>query len=206
MKVLFLPDFVAYPICYFRILKKLGPHVIGQSVNYNDYWPYVSVAALGAAITGKGTCNGADAIVGYSFGAFVAIEVARALARAGTRVRLHLIDPPNRKALGSSTLIDVERRLRNNPAYRYVFDLIECDLTRRDCVLSNVAFLSDVAAEVEVDGPCFIYIAGDRADWAAKVKQFRFSRQDPDVVYCTGFNHNDIVECDMIARSICQFA
>ena len=202
MKVVFLPDFVAYPICYFRMLRKLGPRVIGEKVNYNDYWPYVSVAALGAAIAGDRICDGLDAFVGYSFGAFVAIEAAQALARRGTKTRLHLIDPPDRKAQGSAVPIEVEARLRANPTYHYVFDLIECDLTRSDCVFGNVSFLSDVAEKLQIDLPCSIYIAGDRDGSSAKVEQFRFSHRDRNVVYCPGFNHHDIVDCDVIVDNI----
>lgn len=202
MKIVFLPDFVAYPICYFRMLRKLGSRVAGTTVNYNDYWPYVSVSELGVAIASSNACDQIDAIVGYSFGAFVAIEVADVLSRRGGMVRLHLIDPPDRRTLGSTVPVEIEARLRANPSYQYLFDLIECDATRRDCALSNIAFLADVAATVQINHPCTIYVAGDHTSSKDRLEQFTFLHQSTRVVHCPGFNHSSIVDCDAIVEDL----
>ncbi|MFK4490037.1 hypothetical protein [Bradyrhizobium sp. USDA 336] len=204
MRVIFLPDFVAYPICYFRMLRKLSKRVTSDVVNYNDYWPYESVATLGAEIASKRVSAEVDAVVGYSFGAFVAIETASVLARSGAEVKLHLIDPPNRTMLGSTVPIEIEARLRANPAYKYLFSLMECDLTHRDCVLSNIVFLADVAAALQIELPCTVYVAGDHATSRAQLEQFHFSHQDATIVHCPGFNHNNIVDCEAIVDGICR--
>jgi pimeloyl-ACP methyl ester carboxylesterase len=204
MRVVFLPDFVAYPICYFRMLRALGSRVTSESVNYNDYWPYESVAALGAAIAGSSRCDEVDAIVGYSFGAFVAVEVADILSRRKPMARLHLIDPPDRRTLGSTLPVDIETRLKTNPAYQYLFDLIECDLTRRDCVLGNIGLLADLSATLQIRHPCTVYVAGDHKSAAARLEQFQFLHHDTKVVPCPGFDHRTIVECAAIVDELSQ--
>ncbi|WP_456720489.1 MULTISPECIES: hypothetical protein [unclassified Bradyrhizobium] len=175
-------------------------------MNYNDHWPYGSVAALGAAIASSRGCDEIDAIVGYSFGAFVAIEVAEVLFRRGAMARLHLIDPPDRRRLGSTNPIDIETRLRANPAYQYLFDLIECGLTSPDCVLSNISLLTDVATPLQINLPCTVFVAGDHTSSMAQLEQFHFLHQDTKIVYCPGFNHNSIVDCREIvdALSSCE--
>jgi pimeloyl-ACP methyl ester carboxylesterase len=160
---LFLPDFVGYPICFFGLRALLPATLPTTYVDYTGYWPYESIPELARAICADLPRHGIGLVIGYSFGAYVAIEVAALLAAEGMEPRLLLIDPPVLADAAALAARDVDQVLRSHPDYAYLFDLIDCDLARLDCMIGNIAALGRVGSPVALPVPCTMLLAGERA-------------------------------------------
>jgi len=158
----FLPDFAGYPICYFGIRALLPAELPAIYCDYTRRWPYASVPELARMICGDLPCGDIGAVIGYSFGAHVAIEVAASLVRAGQVPRLVLVDPPALADVAALATRDVSAILRTHPDYAYLSDLVECELASFECMAGNIAALARVAVPVALPCPATILLAGDR--------------------------------------------
>lgn len=191
---LWLPDFVAYPFCYLGLRAAL-PETAAAAihVDYNDHWPYRSVDELAASIVR--TLDGAavDAVIGYSFGAYVAVEVAGALGGEGRAVELLLIDPLPPTAISSLAAEDIEAILRGRPEYGYVFELVDCDLTSLECMVTNVQALGRLAEPVPVGGRGTLLVAGGRAKAEEVLRCFDCPAGRLDVICLVDCDHRSIV-------------
>jgi hypothetical protein len=188
MSAVFLPDFVGYPLCYLRLQTEIGAGA--TFVDYNRYWPYPSVAALAAAIASDLPAD-VRTIVGYSFGAHVAILVSDLLRRGGAAPEVVLIDPIATAALPARTAAEVEALLRERADYAYVFDAIDAGLTDLDCVLANVALLAALPARACPHGVMFI--AGGPAAARAVLAELDGDRELLDVQCLDGCDHRSIL-------------
>lgn len=157
----FMPDFVGHPICYFAIQPQLP-----RTAHYVDcaaHWPYASLRALAASVHVALADASITAIVGYSFGAYVAIELARRVVATGARPRVVLIDPPALADVAALAAGDLAALLRARADYAYIDDLIACELVQRDCVLGNLAQLAQLGAPDALPCPTTLVLAGERA-------------------------------------------
>ncbi|AWV02719.1 hypothetical protein DM992_25440 [Burkholderia sp. JP2-270] len=200
-RLLFLPDFVGYPICYFDLEKKLAGTVDAHLIDYNAFWPYDSVDELAAAIVESVVGEHYHAVAGYSFGAHVAVRVANVLYARGTVSHLHLIDPPVLAEVGAIAH-DVEAQLKRDARYRYVFDLAECELTDLDLVFRNVRLLDELPKRYPATLPCSLYVAGDDQRYIACADQFVGDGVPITQFAIAGTNHREILQCASLARAL----
>lgn len=75
-RLLLLPDFVGHPVCYQRMRPTLEAHFDVRIANYHVHHPYENVAALASAVRRHLGDWRPDAVVGYSFGGLVGLELA----------------------------------------------------------------------------------------------------------------------------------
>nr|BFD43895.1 hypothetical protein FFPRI1PSEUD_53940 [Pseudomonas sp. FFPRI_1] len=140
MKLICFPDFVGHPICFSALGRALKGQASLVQVNYSDYWPYSSVEALARQIAEEHDLTALDAVLGYSFGAYLA---ACCVARSTAPGRpLLLVDPPLLAELRGLAPDAIARRLAADPQYAYVDDLVDAQLVSRECVHGNILQLS----------------------------------------------------------------
>jgi pimeloyl-ACP methyl ester carboxylesterase len=185
MTAVFLPDFVGYPLCYLRLQAEAGDSAI--FVDYNRYWPYPSVATLAAAIAADLPAD-VRTIVGYSFGAHVAILLA---GLVGDTPEVVLIDPIATAALPARTPAAVEALLRERADYAYVFDAVDAGLTDLDCVVTNVALLAALPARSCPRGAMFV--AGGLAAAQAVLAELDGDRTCLEIHCAAGCDHRSIL-------------
>jgi thioesterase domain-containing protein len=190
---LFLPDFVAYPFCYFGLRAAMPDSLSALHVDYNEYWPYDSVTALADAIIGSLDTADVRTVIGYSFGAYVAIDVVNTLAAAGRAVEVVLIDPPRITAISSLTEAEIESRLRERPEYQYVFDLVECELTSVACMVTNIQALGRLPERLPIHVRGTVLVAGDRARAEEVLSGFDHRAGSLQVVCLEDCDHRSIM-------------
>lgn len=157
----FLPDFVGSPICYFGIRARLAESQPAIDCNYLQHWPYASVPELAHRICEDLPGDDVGVVVGYSFGAHVAIEVAARLVGAGHVPRLVLVDPPALADVKRLARDEIATLLRTDPQYAYLHDLVACELASFECMEGNLAALARVEPPLVLHAPATILIAGD---------------------------------------------
>jgi pimeloyl-ACP methyl ester carboxylesterase len=190
---LFLPDFVGYPFCYLGLRAVMPDSLSAIYIDYNEYWPYESVEELAdAIIQSLGTAD-VRIVIGYSFGAYVAIEVANTLAGAGHAAKLVLIDPPRITAVSSLSEAEIESRLHQRPEYQYVFELIECELTSLACMVTNIRALGRLPERLPIQVGGTVLVAGDRAKAEEVLRGFEYLAGSLQVVCLEDCDHRSIV-------------
>jgi pimeloyl-ACP methyl ester carboxylesterase len=160
MTTIFLPDFVGYPLCYLALRRQLPDDARAVFLDYNGYWPYASVTTLVDAIAAALPVEDVTTIVGYSFGAHVAVMLAERLRTAPALV---LIAPPAIATMPPRSAAEIEALLRSRDDYAYVFDAVACELTSLDCMVANIAMLARLPARRRVGAPGTLFLAGDDA-------------------------------------------
>lgn len=194
MTALFLPDFVAYPACYLGLRRTLPDDASVLFVDYHDFWPYPTPGALADRIVKEYEAVTLDVVVGYSFGAHIALLVAEQCAGAGRPVQLVLLDPPLLATRSVREPAQVESLLRASPEYAYVFDLVEAGLATLDCVLSNVAMVTRVSVPRSLPAPSTIYVAGDEARVTALLQELVPGSAPVDAVALPHCTHQSVIK------------
>lgn len=143
MKLICFPDFVGHPICFSALGRALKGRVSLVQVNYSDYWPYSSVGALARNIAQEHDLNTVDAVLGYSFGAYVAACCVARRGLASAPQPVLLVDPPRLSELRGLDPAAIAQRLEADPQYAYIDDLVDAQLVSRDCVHGNILLLSE---------------------------------------------------------------
>ncbi|EHD22169.1 MULTISPECIES: thioesterase domain-containing protein [Brenneria] len=163
--ILLLPDFVGYPFCYMTLMNDVGESDRISAEDYNDYWPYQSLDELAAGIVGRHQARHIMKVVGYSFGAHLAAYVASEIARQGGSLpQIFLIDPPALEGLREIGRDQILARLRQDDAYQYIFDLVDCELSNLDCMVENIWLLGRLQPPMPQSEATRIFVAQDGRD------------------------------------------
>jgi thioesterase domain-containing protein len=193
MTVVFLPDFVAYPLCYLGLQSQLPAGAPVAFVDYNRHWPYHSVPELVDAVASGLVADTPHAIVGYSFGAHVATLLGEQLARAGDASQLVLIDPPILAAMPTRDSAEIEVLLRGRDDYRYIFDAVDCELTSLECMVANIELLSRLPSRRRLSAPTTLFVAGGTAAADAVVAELDVAAA-LEVVCISHCDHRSILQ------------
>lgn len=140
--LLLLPDFVGHPICYQRVWAALEARFDLRVANYHVHQPYEDIASLAAAVRDALGNWQPDAIVGYSFGGLVGLELAGVWQIPGPLVMIdthRLADPgpANEAWLASRLDLIVSPQLAE-----LVAALVELGEIDETCIRRNLALFT----------------------------------------------------------------